>query len=126
MKKTLMIICSIVILISFVLSGCTQEYSSSNIDPLKTKSSSKSMDNDQIVDSETIEKILSKQESFDSIYYEISMNMEMDMDIEMLGFGEQTALIKVWQKDPYIKEEITTITGDISTSILVIQGPDGM
>jgi len=125
MKKALMIICFIVVLLSIVFSGCTQEESSFNTDTSNTKSSSGSIDNNQIPEPETIETILSKSESIDSMYYEISMNMEMDMDIEMSGFGEQTALIKIWQKDLYIKEEITTETGYINTSILVIQHPDG-
>lgn len=125
MKKTLMIICLIVVLLSIVFSGCTQEESSFNTDTSNTKSSSGSIDNNQIPEPETIETILSKSESIDSMYYEISMNMEMDMDMEMSGFGEQTALIKIWQKEPFIKEEITTETGYINTSILVIQRPDG-
>ena len=126
MKKTLIIICSIVILTSIVFSGCTKEESNLNTATLNTKSSGESMDDEYIIEPETIETILAKTESFDSMYYEISMNMEMDMDIEMSGFGEQSALIKIWQKNSFIKEEITTETGDISTSILVIQRPEGV
>jgi outer membrane lipoprotein-sorting protein len=126
MKKTLIIICLIIVLTSVVFSGCTQEESSVNTAPSNTKSSSGSIDINQIPEYETIETILSKPESIDSMYYEISMNMEIDMEMEMSGFGEQTALIKIWQKDPYLKAEITTETGDISTSILVIQSPEGI
>jgi len=125
MEKTMVVICSMAILLSLVFSGCTQQDSSSHTAISNTKSSNEPLNSNQIPEAETIETILSKPESQDSMYYEIIMKMEMDMDFEMSGFGEQTALIKIWKKDPYIKEEITTEAGGISTSILVIQRPDG-
>ena len=126
MKKTFLIICSIVLVLSIVFSGCTQQDSSSHTAISNSKSSIDSVNNNQISEPETIETILSKPESLDSMYYEVSMTLEMDMDFEMSGFGEQTALIKIWKKDLYIKEEITSEISGISTSIIVIEGTDGV
>lgn len=123
MKKTLMVICFLALSLSIVFSGCTQEESSMNTTESNENSSNESIENNTIPEPETIETILNKPESIDSIYYEITMNMEIDMDL--FGFEEQSALMKIWQKENYSKWEITSEAGGMSTSILLIQRPDG-
>jgi len=53
------------------------------------------------------------------MYYEIAAS------INMSEFGTQTATIKIWQKTPYLKEQITGITVGNTTTISVIQRPEG-
>ena len=45
--------------------------------------------------------------------------------MNMSTYGSQTATMKIWQKKPYFKEEITTHTAGITTTITVIQQPNG-
>ena len=119
MKKNMIILSFIVLLIIAVFSGCTEKESSSHTKISNSLSSDELIEQEQIQEPETIEEILTKTETIDSMYYEISMDMDLS------EFGVQSALIKIWQKEPYLKEEITTITGDTSISIVVIQRPDG-
>jgi outer membrane lipoprotein-sorting protein len=119
MKKNMVIVCFVVMLLFAVFSGCTENESSSNTKISNTVSLDESKEQEQLQEPETIEEIIAKTEQIDSMYYEISMIMDIS------EFGEQSGLIKIWQKEPYIKEEITTITGNTNISILVIQRPDG-
>ena len=107
MKKRIILLVMTVVLITVGLNGCTQQESS--------------LDNDQTIppQTETIQDILSKAESIESMYYEIAVS------INMSEYGSQTATMKIWQKKPYFKEEITTHTAGITTTITVIQQPNG-
>ena len=118
MKKYVLIFCIALVLPVAFFCGCTEESSSDTVSS-NTISSEEHKAPEQVQEPESIESILTKPDTMDSIYYEISM----DMDISEIG--QQSALIKVWQKEPYIKEDITSAMGGYSTSILVIQGPDG-
>jgi hypothetical protein len=98
-----------------VLSGCTQQNSSD-----ETFSLEKHENKTNPPDIDSIQKILEKTESIESMYYEI------DVSIYMSEFGTQTANIKIWQKNPYIKEQITSVIDDVTTTITVIQRPEGI
>lgn len=107
MKKKVLILVMTVILLTVGLSGCTQQENE--------------LQNEQTVPpkTETIQDILSKAASIDSMYYEIALSMDMST------YGSQTGTMKIWQKKPYFKEEITTHTAGITTTITVIQQPNG-
>ena len=115
MRKKIIIVLITLIFIIIVLSGCTQQNSSND-----TSSSDKSESKTNPPPIETIQTILSKTETIESMYYEI------DASIHMSEFGTQTATIKIWQKSPYLKEQITSVTNGITTSITVIQRPEGI
>ena len=107
MKKKVIILVMTVILLTVGLSGCTQQENEiENKQTLPPKT-------------ETLQDILSKAASIDSMYYEIALSMNMST------YGSQTATMKIWQKKPYFKEEITTHTAGITTTITVIQQPNG-
>jgi hypothetical protein len=115
MKKQFIIEVIIVVLITVGLSGCMQQESSQE---------SVSIDQSQIQanspTTESIYQILEKSETFESMYYEI------DALINMSEFGTQAAMIKIWQKPPYIKEEIISTTNGITTPITLIHRPEGI
>jgi len=115
MKKQILIFLIMLVFMIIVLSGCTQQDSSDY-----TLSSDKSEIKTNPPATETIQTILLKTETIESMYYEI------DSSIYMSEFGTQTATIKIWQKSPYLKEQITSVTDGITTSITVIQRPDGI
>jgi hypothetical protein len=54
------------------------------------------------------------------------MYYEIDGSIYMSEFGSQSANIKIWQKNPYLKEQIKSTIDDVTTKITVIQRPDGI
>lgn len=114
MKKQLIIIGITLLFILVGFCGCTEQNSSSDSLP-SDQSKSKAIP----PTTESIQTILSKTETIESMYYEI------DASIDMSNFGTQTALIKIWQKSPYLKEQITSITDGITTSISVIHRPEG-
>ncbi len=68
---------------------------------------------------ETIQTLLEKAAVIDSIYYEIDASFVVD------GAEMQTTTITVWQQTPYLKEEENSTSGNISTTRLIIQRPDG-
>lgn len=68
---------------------------------------------------ESLETILSKADSIGSMYYEIYATITMPQ------YGTQTMTMKVWQEKPYLKEEITSQTAGITTTLSVIVRPEG-
>lgn len=91
------------------LSGCTEQNTSgyeSNVEPT-------------LPATESLQTILSKAETIESMYYEI------DASIDMSEFGTQTAMIEIWYKKPYIKEQITGVAHGITTTMTLIHRPDG-
>jgi len=115
MRKQIIIVFITLIFIIIVLSGCTQKNSSND-----TSSSDTSESKTNPPPTETLQIILSKTETIESMYYEI------DASIHMSEFGAQTGRIKIWQKSPYLKEQITSFTDGITTSVTVIQRPEGI
>lgn len=109
MKKQLVMVGIIVVLITVGLSGCTQENSSSDLTKIQSGSPT----------TESLETILDKTDSIESMYYEIAASITMPQ------YGTQTAAIKIWQKLPYIKEEISSVSGGATYTILVIHRPEG-
>jgi len=109
MKKQIMCIGMLLVLIVVGLSGCTQQNPSSDEKTI----------NSAPPDEESLETILGKTESIDSMYFEI------DATITMTGYGTQNAQIKIWQKPPYVKEQISGMYGGTSTTMTVIHRPDG-
>jgi len=53
------------------------------------------------------------------MYYEIAAS------INISKYGTQTATIQIWQKPPYLKEQITGINAGVTTTIEVIHRPEG-
>lgn len=114
MKKQVVGVGIILMMILLGASGCTDQKSSNN------NSNTNQTDNDNTNPStETIQTILGKAETIQSMYYEIIGSTNMT------GIGEQTTMIKIWQKPPYLKEEITSVTAGIPTNLSVIQRPEG-
>jgi outer membrane lipoprotein-sorting protein len=109
MKKQLMCIGMLLVLIVVGLSGCTQQNPSSDEKTI----------NSAPPDEESLETILDKTESIDSMYFEI------DATITMSGYGTQNAQIQIWQKPPYVKEQISGMYSGASTTMTVIHRPDG-
>ncbi|HWR62981.1 MAG TPA: hypothetical protein VN365_01095 [Candidatus Thermoplasmatota archaeon] len=68
---------------------------------------------------ESVQKMLEKGASIDSLSYEITMTMDMSQ------YGTQTATMKIWQEKPYFKQQITTTMGGATNTISVIQRPEG-
>ena len=99
----------LLVLIVVGLSGCTQQNPSSDEKTI----------NSAPPDEESLETILGKTESIDSMYFEI------DATITMTGYGTQNAQIQIWQKPPYAKEQISGMYGGTSTTMTVIHRPDG-
>ena len=114
MKKQILMVGMTLVFITVGFSGCTQQNSSAD-------TSSSDQVKIQTIPSapESIQTILAKAETIESMYYEIAA------DINMSGFGTQTALIKIWQKTPYLKEQITGVVDGVTTTISVIQRPEG-
>jgi len=87
-----------------ITSGCTQQKSSTNPPP----------------STESLQTILAKATTIESMYYEISITREMP------GVPIPNSILKVWEKTQYLKEEmITTINGN-TTDDIYIERPEGM
>jgi hypothetical protein len=69
---------------------------------------------------ESLQGILSKADAIGSMYYEI------DGTITMSQYGSQTLTMKIWQKKPYLKQDITSQTGGFTNTVSVIVRPDGI
>jgi hypothetical protein len=108
MKKQLLIVGIMLVLITIGFSGCTQQNSSSDESDQTTPPTT-----------ESIQTILAKAETIESMYYEITASIGIS-EIEI-----QTITTKIWQKTPYLKEEITIVEDGITKTILVIQRPEG-
>ena len=115
MKKDVIAIGLIFLVILLGFCGCTEQ-----------KSSYANIQTDQSIGqtitpyTESVESILEKTETIESIYYEIIAM------IEMSDFGTQEATIKIWKKDPHLKEEILSTTNGITATISVIHRPEGI
>jgi hypothetical protein len=83
----------------FMVSGCTQQNNPT---------------------SESIQTILEKAVTIETVYY------ELDMSTTIAGSVEQTTTLKIWQKTPYLKEQQTSTSGDITTTDTFIIRPDGV
>lgn len=114
MKKQLLLVGITLVFITVGFSGCTQQNSSSDY-----SSSDQSKDQTTSSATESIETILAKAETIGSMYYEIAAS------INMSKYGAQTATIKIWQKTPYLKEQITGLADGVATTISVVQRPEG-
>ena len=114
MKKQFFIITITLVFITIELCGCTQQNTTpqgtttEQLQYLKTAPTT-----------ESIQTIMEKSETIDSIYYEITGF------INSSEFGSQTATIKIWQKKPFLKEEITGVFEGVTTTISMIQRPEG-
>jgi outer membrane lipoprotein-sorting protein len=115
MSKKTTFITIIIVFIILLMSGCTQKNLSD-----KTQTLDKPEDEINPPELESLYTILSKTDSIISMYYEI------DASIYMSEFGSQSANIKIWQKTPYLKQQIKSIIDEVTTMITVIQRPDGI
>ena len=105
----------IVFFIVFIgLSGCTQIDSS--VEKLESNQSSFETYPEE---TESIQDILNKAEDIESVYYEMVMSMDMT------EIGTQQATMKIWKKGLYLKEMITSEFNGITSTISLIQRPDG-
>lgn len=109
MKKQVIIVGLTVVLIAVGLSGCTQQNTSSDEKNIKSTPPT----------TESLASILAKTDSIDSMYYEIAAS------INMSEYGTQTATVQIWQKPPYVKEQIIGVYGGATTTIVVIHRPEG-
>jgi len=67
---------------------------------------------------ESLQTILAKATSINSMYYEIYATITSQ-------YGSQTLTMKIWQEKPYLKEEITSQTMGITNTIAVLVRPEG-
>jgi outer membrane lipoprotein-sorting protein len=81
-------------------SGCTEQNKTPTEDTLKT--------------------ILEKAAILESVSYEIETSFIID------GVERQNTTVKVWQKNPYLKEEENSTSGNISTTRNIVQRPEGL
>jgi outer membrane lipoprotein-sorting protein len=108
MKKPVLIIGLVLLLLTIGLSGCTQQTSSYQSDVRSTPPTQ-----------ESLLALLNKTDTIESLYYEVAAT------ITMSSYGTQTATVKIWQKMPYIKEQVTVNTAGTTTTVTVIHRPDG-
>jgi len=85
-----------------MISGCTQQKGS-----------------DQ-TSSESLQTILEKAAIIESVYYELNTSTTISDSVE------QITTMKIWQKTPYLKEEVNSTTGGITTTLTVIKSPEGI
>jgi outer membrane lipoprotein-sorting protein len=114
MKRQIIIVGITLVLIIVVFSGCTQQdssYDTLSSDQLKSQTIPKV--------TESIHTILAKTETIESMYYEIAAY------INMSEFGTQAVTIKIWQKRPFFKEQITSFSDGVTAIISVIHRPEG-
>ena len=100
-----------IIVVSLLLVGmcvCFQPNTSADLTDLKSTTP------------ESIQAILSKADTIKSMYYQI------DATITMPQYGAQTLTMKIWQEKPYLKEDITSQTAGITTTLSVIVRPEGV
>ncbi len=97
----LMLVCS-----SLMISGCTQQNSSSDqTNPPST---------------ETFQEILMKAEAIESVYYEVAIVESVS------GAQVQNITMKIWQKAPYLREDVTYMIPGAITNLSMIQRSEGM
>jgi outer membrane lipoprotein-sorting protein len=108
MKKPMIMIGIVFLLLIVGLSGCTQQPSSDQSQIHSTPPTT-----------ESLLAILNKTNTIESLFYEVAAT------IAMSSYGTQTATVKIWQKTPYIKEQVTMIAAGTTTIVTVIHRPDG-
>ncbi|MBP1662449.1 MAG: hypothetical protein H6P94_698, partial [Thermoplasmatales archaeon] len=76
---------------------------------------------------ETIQTILEKAAILETVSYQIDTTFVID------GIIPQTTTMKIWQKTPYLKEDVTITTintnssiGNMTTNLSVIKRPEGI
>ena len=69
---------------------------------------------------DTLQTILEKAAILASVSYEIDTSFIID------GVERQNTTVKVWQKNPYLKEEENSTSGNISTTRNIVQRPEGL
>ncbi len=85
------------------LTGCTQQNTQNQVPPTK----------------ESVQAILSKAETIESMSYNINGSLNLTSYVtEVLG-------MKVWHKNPYLKENITVYPLGIPITTTIIQRPEG-
>jgi outer membrane lipoprotein-sorting protein len=108
MKKPIILIGIACLLLIAGLSGCTQQSSPDQSDVYSTPPTQESLLN-----------ILDKATTIESMYYEIAATVIMS------SYGTQTATVKIWQKMPYIKEQMSMTFNGYMNTVIVIHRPDG-
>jgi hypothetical protein len=99
-KQTLLFGISAALVCSiFLLSGCTGQ---NNTSP------------------ETLRTILEKAATLKSMYYELDVSTIIDDSVR------QTTTMKIWQQTPYLKEEVDSTSGNITTTQIIIKRPEGI
>lgn len=104
--------CLVSIILLSTLTGCTQQSNQSQVPPTKA----------------SVLTMLGKAENITSLYYDINGTLTMN---GINGSSNQTSLstqllnIKVWDKKPYLKEQITVTVIGIPTTVQIIQRPEG-
>ncbi|PNX47622.1 MAG: hypothetical protein BV459_04100 [Thermoplasmata archaeon M11B2D] len=71
-------------------------------------------------DSESIQTILEKATAIPSVYYELGISTVIT------DWIEESTEMKIWEKAPYLKQEIRIITGDIIIPRSIIKRPEGI
>jgi len=69
---------------------------------------------------EKLQTILEKAAILESVSYQIDTSFIID------GVERQNTTVKVWQKNPYLKEEENSTSGNISTTRNIVQRPEGV
>jgi hypothetical protein len=69
---------------------------------------------------EKLQTILEKAAILESVSYQIDTSFIID------GVERQNTTVKVWQKNPYLKEEENSTSGNISTTRNIVQRPEGL
>lgn len=69
---------------------------------------------------ESLQTILEKAALLESVYYEINTSFIID------GVVRQITTVKIWQKIPYLKEEVNSTSGNITTTLNIIKRPEGI
>ena len=110
-KKQFLIvgILGILLAVIVIIAGASLQPNTSNETPIDTK----------VSEPESLQAILSKADSIRSLSYEIQGTITMPQ------YPTTTLAIHVWQEKPYLKEDITTQTMGISTTLIVIVRPEG-
>lgn len=103
-QKIVLGLIAILVCSSLMISGCTQQNTPSDQKPPST---------------ETLQQILKKAEAIKSVYYEIYGSMTTN------GTLMQNTTLKIWQKAPYLKEEVSYTMGNITTNFTSIKRPEG-
>lgn len=69
---------------------------------------------------ESLQTILEKAAIIESVYYELNTSTTISDSVE------QIMTMKIWQKTPYLKEEVNSTTGGITTKLTVMKRPEGI